>query len=104
MFRCGLEDHSIGKSPKPDTLDNKIHWNMEKTKTCAYRSNKIEKTSENSTGERESQKIYTSMAHRSSNVECPRRNYGDISQLTNWILNSVDTCHMTPEISGFIPG
>ena len=30
--------------------------------------------------------------------------YGDSSQLTNWILDSVATCHMTPEVSDFIPG
>ena len=30
--------------------------------------------------------------------------YGDSSQLTNWILDSVAMCHMTPEVSDFIPG
>ena len=30
--------------------------------------------------------------------------YGDSSQLTNWILDSGATCHMTPEVSDFIPG
>ena len=45
-----------------------------------------------------------SMARMYSNVESPRRNYGDSLQLTNWILDSVTTCHMTPEISDFIPG
>ena len=30
--------------------------------------------------------------------------YGDSSQLTNWILDSVAACHMTPEVSDFIPG
>ena len=28
--------------------------------------------------------------------------YGDSSQLTNWILDSGATCHMTPEVSAFI--
>ena len=32
------------------------------------------------------------------------KDYGDISQLTNWILDSGATCHMTPEITDFIPG
>ena len=36
--------------------------------------------------------------------KCPSRNFGDISQLTNWILDSVATCHMTPEVLYFIPG
>ena len=30
--------------------------------------------------------------------------YGDSSQLTNWILDSGATCHMTPEVTDFIPG
>ena len=29
--------------------------------------------------------------------------YGDSSQLTNLILDSGETCHMTPEVSDFIP-
>ena len=38
------------------------------------------------------------------NAESPRRNYVDSLQLTNWILDSCATCHMTPEISDFLPG
>ena len=30
--------------------------------------------------------------------------YGDSSQLTNWILDSGATCHMTPAVSDSIPG
>ena len=44
------------------------------------------------------------MARMSSNAERLGRNYGDSSQLTNWILNSGVTCHMTPHISDFITG
>ena len=40
----------------------------------------------------------------SSNDECSSENYGDSSQLTNWILDSGAMCHMTPEILYFIPG
>ena len=40
----------------------------------------------------------------SSNDECPSENFGDSSQLTNWILDSRVTCHMTTEVSDFIPG
>ena len=36
-----------------------------------------------------------------SNEENPRRDYGDSSQLTNWILDYGATCHMTPAISDF---
>ena len=42
------------------------------------------------------------MACISSNAEIPRRYFGDRSQLTNWILYSGATCHMTPGISDFI--
>ena len=44
------------------------------------------------------------MAHMSNNDKCPSGNFGDSSQLTNWILDSGPTCHMTPEVSDFIPG
>ena len=44
------------------------------------------------------------MARMSSNAEIPRRDLGDSSQLTNWILFSDVTCHMTPKISDFILG
>ena len=40
----------------------------------------------------------------SGNDKCPSGNFGDSSQLTNWILDSVETCYMTPEVSDFIPG
>ena len=44
------------------------------------------------------------MARISGNDECPSENYGDSSKLTNWILDYGATCHMTPEVSHFIPG
>ena len=40
----------------------------------------------------------------SSNDEFITGNFGDSLQLTNWILDSGATCHMTPEVSYFIPG
>ena len=48
--------------------------------------------------------MYTSMARMSKNAEITRINYGDSSQLNNWILESGATCHTTPKISNFIPG
>ena len=36
--------------------------------------------------------------------ECKSVKYGDNSKLTNWILDSGATCHMTPEVTDFIPG
>ena len=47
---------------------------------------------------------YASMAQMSSNDERTSEKYGDSLQLTNWILDSGATCHMTPEVSDFIPG
>ena len=44
-------------------------------------------------------KIYTSMARMSSDDERKSVKYGDSSQLTNWILDSGATCHMTPEVA-----
>ena len=38
------------------------------------------------------------------NDECPSGDFGDSLQLTNWILDSGETCHMMPEISYFVPG
>ena len=77
---------------------------MEKPKTRAYRSKKIDQTSKKSKYKIKLQKIYESMACMSFNVEFPRRNYGYSLQLNNWILDSCATCHMTPEISDFILG
>ena len=44
------------------------------------------------------------MACMSNNDKCPIRNFGDSSQLTNWILDSGAIYHMMPEVSYFIPG
>ena len=44
------------------------------------------------------------MARMSSDDERKSVKYGDSSQLTNWILDSGATCHMTPEVSDIIPG
>ena len=44
------------------------------------------------------------MARMSSDDKRKIVKYGDSLQLTNWILDSGATCHMTPEVSDFIPG
>ena len=43
------------------------------------------------------------MARMSGNDECPSGIFGDNLQLTNYILDYGATCHMTPEVSDFIP-
>ena len=52
----------------------------------------------NSSKNNSDQKIYASMARMSGNDECTSGNFGDSSQLTNWILDSGATCHMAPEV------
>ena len=44
------------------------------------------------------------MARMFSDDERKSVKYGDSSQLTNWIFDSGAMCHMTPEVSDFIPG
>ena len=43
------------------------------------------------------------MSNMFTNAEIPRSDYVDSSQLTNWILDSSGTCHMTPDFSDLIP-
>ena len=38
------------------------------------------------------------------NEKSPSRDFCGSSKLTNWILDSGATCHMTPQVSDFIPG
>ena len=47
------------------------------------------------------QNIYASMAQMSGNEESSSRYFVDSLQLTNWILDSGATCHMTPQVLGF---
>ena len=49
-------------------------------------------------------KVYASMARMSSDDKRESKYYGDSSQLTNWVLDSGATFHMTPEVTDFIPG
>ena len=44
------------------------------------------------------------MTRMSGNDECSSKTFGDISQFTHWILDYGATCHITSEVSYFIPG
>ena len=44
------------------------------------------------------------MARMSNDDVSKNKDYGDSSQLANWIFDSGATCHMTPEVTDFIPG
>ena len=86
----------IAKCPKPpkdsDKRRKSLRFNKKGNRAC----DNGEYDNEN--------KIYASMAHMSSDDERESKEYGDSSQLTNWILDSGATCHMTPEVTDFIPG
>ena len=96
FLRCGSEDHMIAECPKPpkdnEKCQKKVSFNENGNCACDNRKNN------------DDQQIYASMARMSSNNERSSEKYGDSFQLTNWILDSVATCHMTPEVSDFIPG
>ena len=86
----------ITKFPKPPT-DN------EKRRNQVRFNEKVNRAYDN--GENyDDHKIYASMARMSSDDERKSGEYGDSLQLTNWILDSEATCHMTPEVSELIPG
>ena len=44
------------------------------------------------------------MAQMYINGKIPGRDFGNSLQLTNWVLYSVATRHMTPQVSDFIYG
>ena len=73
---------------------------MEKASTFNEKGYRACDNSENN----DDHKIYASMARMFSNDECSSEKYGDSSQFTNRILDLGATCHMTPEVSDFIPG
>ena len=95
-FRCGSEDNLIAKFPNPPKENEKRQKQV--------RLNEKGNIACNSTKNNSDQKIYASMAPMSGNDECTSENFGDSSKLTNWILDFGATCHITPEVSDFIPG
>ena len=86
----------IAKYPKPPK-DSEKRLKSEKSKEkghCAC---------DNSDDDNEL-KLYASMAQMTNYDKRENKDYGDSSQLTNWILDSGATCHMMPEVTDFIPG
>ena len=86
----------ITKFPNPPKDNQKrrkqVHFNKKGNRAC------------NNGKDNDDHKIYTSMSRMSSDDERKSVKYGDSSQLTNWILDSGATYHMTPEVTDFIPG
>ena len=95
-FRCGSEDHLIAKCPKPPKYSEKS------CKSDKYKE-KGNRACDNSDDDNDL-KVYASMARMSNDDKRENKDYGDSSLLTNWILDSGATCHMTPEVTDFIPG
>ena len=44
------------------------------------------------------------MARMSKDDKRENKDYGDSSQLANWILDSGATCHISPEVTDFFSG
>ena len=86
----------IAKCPKPPKDNEKrrkqVRFNEKDNRAC------------DNGEDNDDHNIYASMARMSSDDERKSGKYGDSSQLTNWILDSGATCHMTPEVTYFIPG
>ena len=95
-LRCGFEYHVIAKYPRPPKDNEKqrkqVSFNEKSNRAC-------------DNGEYDNDhKIHASMAIMSGDDERKSGEYCDSSQLTNWILDSGATCHMTPEVTDLIPG
>ena len=85
----------IAKCPKPPK-------DSEKRRKSVRFNEKGNRAYDNSEDDND-HKIYASTARMSRDDKRESKDYGDSSQLTNWILNSGATCHMTPEVTDFIP-
>ena len=86
----------IAKFPK-QPIDN------EKCRRQVHFNENFNRASNNG-DDNDDHKIYASMAQMSTDDERKSVKYGDSLQLTNWILDLGAMWHMTPEVSGFIPG
>ena len=97
-FRCGYGDHLIDKCPKPPKDNEK---RQKKVFFIEKGNHTYHKECENGKNGND-QKIYAYMERISGNDESPSRYFSDSSQLTNWILDSGSTCHITSQVSDFI--
>ena len=99
-FSCGSVDNLIAKCQQPPK------YNEEQQKQVRFSekgSCVLQKESENGDNDND-QEIYEFMARISGNDKSHSRYFCDNSQLTNFILDSGATFHMTSQVSDFIPG
>ena len=99
MFRCRSKNHLIERFP----ITLKDNKKQQKQVSSSERGNSALQEEYNNHDNDNDQKIYASMAHMYDNEKIPSRDFGDSSKLTNWILDSGSMCHMTTQVSGFIP-
>ena len=95
-FRCGSVDHLTAKFPKPPKDNEKRRKQVCFNENFNHARNNGKNNSD--------QNLYASLACMYGNDKCPSDNFGDSSQLTNCILDSVATINMTSEVSDFILG
>ena len=86
----------IAKCPKPPKDSEK----RRKSNKAKEKGNSAKDNSDDD----DDLKVYASMAQMSNDDVRENKDYGDSSQLTNWMLESGSTCHMTVEVTDFIPG
>ena len=99
-FRCVYVNNLIDNFPKPPKDNEKQRKTVRFNEKCNCAQQK-----ESEDGDHDNyQKIYESMTRMSGNDESYSRDFGDSSQLTDWILDYVATCHMTPQVLDFISG
>ena len=98
-FRCRSEDHLIAKCPKPPKDGEKKNG-----KKVSFKDKEMGNSAKDNSDNDDDLKVYASMAQMSNDGVSKNKDCGDISELTNWILDSGATCHMTPEVTDFIPG
>ena len=98
-FRCGSEDHLIAKCLKPPKDREKKNG-----KKVSFQDKEKGNSAKDNSDDEDDLKVYASMARMSNDDVSKSKDYGDSSRLTNWILDSGATCHMTPEVKDFVPG
>ena len=88
VLHVDLKITSLSKSTEKNEKQQKeVYFNEKGSRACNNGKNNSDK------------KIYAYMGRMYGNEKCPSGNFGDSSQLTNWILDSGTTCHMTLEVT-----